>query len=110
MGSPDAEAPTVAKKVPRKERMTYRQEMKTIKNLPRVQRTIVAMKIVGVFLVAIGIEGLVTRTYWLSLVFIPLGVLVSLLPIRIRLGRCLACQSILEQDQAICPVCGAPQM
>jgi|GEM_PF-2464008 len=100
----------VAHKAPKKERMTYRQEMQTIKNLPRVQRAIIAMKVGGVLLVAVGIEGLVTRTWWMALVFIPLGILVSLLPIRIRLGRCLACQSILEQDQAICPACGAPQM
>ena len=98
-----------ARKAPR---MTYRQEIQTIRNLPRVQRGIVIMKIAGVFLVAIGLEGIVIQPQqlWLTAVFVPLGLFVSLLPIRIRTGRCLACMGILQQDQAICPACGAPQM
>jgi len=68
------------------------------------------MKIAGVFLLAIGFEGLVTAQYWYSVLFIPLGVFVAMLPIRIRTGVCIACQGPLQRNQAICPACGAPQM
>ncbi len=81
-----------------------------IRNLPKVQRFIVAMKFAGVVLVAIGLEGIVTGQYWLPIVFIPLGVFVSMFPIRVRADRCLACNGPLEAGQAICPQCGAPQM
>jgi hypothetical protein len=96
-----------AKKAPR---MTYKQEIQTIQNLPKVQRFIVIMKIAGVFLVAIGLEGIVTANYVLTAVFVPLGMFVSLMPIKIRTDRCIACQTPLSPGQAICPTCGAPQM
>ncbi len=96
-----------ARKAPR---MTYRQEIQTIRNLPRVQRGIVIMKIAGVFLVAIGLEGIVTGQYLFTVIFIPLGILVSMLPIKVRTDACIACRSPLERDRAICPECGAPQM
>ncbi|OGS62753.1 MAG: hypothetical protein A3K59_01365 [Euryarchaeota archaeon RBG_19FT_COMBO_69_17] len=96
-----------ARKAPR---MTYKQEIATIKNLPRVQRLIVIMKIAGVFLVAIGFEGIVTATWWLPVVFIPLGVFVSMFPMKIRTDRCIACLAVLGPGQSICPSCGAPQM
>jgi len=103
-------SPPVTLKARKAPRMTYKQEIQTIKNLPRVQRLIVIMKIAGVFLVAIGLEGIVTGQYLFTLVFIPLGVFVSMLPIRIKTGVCIACRSPLDQSQAICPKCGAPQM
>jgi hypothetical protein len=92
--------------------MTFRQEIQTIQHLPRTQRLIVILKVAGVFLVAIGLEGIVTQPpqLWLTAVFVPLGVLVSLFPIRVRTDRCIACSGILERGQAICPACGAPQM
>jgi len=99
-----------AQKVPKSGRMSYKQEIQVIQNLPRTQRLIVILKIVGVFLVAIGLEGIVTGNFLLAVAFIPLGVVVSMFPIRIRTGRCLACMGLLEEDQAICPACGAPQM
>jgi len=103
-----APAPVVkARKAPR---LTYKQEIQTIRNLPRVQRGIVIMKIAGVFLLAIGLEGIVTAQYLFSVVFIPLGVFVAMFPIRIRTGVCIACRSPLNREQAICPKCGAPQM
>ena len=106
----DSSAPATVLKAHKKPRMTYKQEIQTIRNLPRVQRFIVIMKIAGVLLVAIGLEGIVTGQYAYTLVFIPLGIFVSMLPIRIRTGVCIACQSPLEQSQPICPKCGAPQM
>ena len=92
-----ATSPTVlkARKAPR---MTYKQEIQTIKNLPRVQRLIVIMKIAGVFLVAIGLEGIVTGQYLYTLFFVPLGVFVSMLPIRIRTGVCIACRSLRRRS------------
>ena len=61
-------------------------------------------------LVAIGIEGIVSGNYLWPIIFIPLGVFVSMLPIKVRLDRCIACMSPLGPGQAICKVCGAPQM
>src|SRR5437879_3668869 len=45
-----------------------------------------------------------------TLALSPLGLVVSMLPIRIKPGVCIACRSPLEPSQAICPKCGAPQM
>lgn len=106
----EAESPPTAVRARKAPRMTYKQEIQTIKNLPRVQRFIVIMKIAGVFLVAIGLEGIVTGQYLYTLVFIPLGIFVSMIPIKIRTGVCIACRSPLEHGAAICPKCGAPQM
>jgi len=106
----DNASPPVTLKARKAPRLTYKQEIQTIKNLPRTQRLIVIMKIAGVFLVAIGLEGIVTGQYLFTLVFVPLGVFVSMLPIRIKTGVCIACRSPLEQNQPICPKCGAPQM
>ncbi len=100
----------VVRKARKAPRMSYKQEIQTIKNLPRIQRLIVIMKIAGVFLVAIGLEGIVTSQWIWAIVFIPGGVFVSMYPIRIRTGRCIACQVPLDPNQAICPSCGAPQM
>ena len=102
------DAPVVkARKAPR---MSYKQEIQIIQNLPRIQRFIVVMKIAGVILVAIGIEGIVTATWWLAFLFIPLGVVVSMMPIKIRTDRCVACARALPPGTPICPSCGAPQM
>ncbi|HKZ89028.1 MAG TPA: hypothetical protein VJ300_02095 [Thermoplasmata archaeon] len=113
MADPGSSAPAVrAHKARKSPRMTFRQEIQTIQNLPRTQRLIVILKVVGVFLVAIGLEGIVAQPpqLWLTAVFVPAGMFVSLLPIRIRTGRCIACMGVLESGRAICPACGAPQM
>ena len=108
MATATAGATVVGRKA-KKPRLTFKQEIQTIRNLPRIQRTIVAMKVGGVALVAIGLEGIVTANYLLPVVFIPLGIFVSMLPIKVRIDRCLACAAPLGRDQAICPLCGAPQ-
>src|SRR3989442_2109048 len=82
----DNASPPVTLKARKAPRLTYKQEIQTIKNLPRTQRLIVVMKIAGVFLVAIGLEGIVTGQYLFTFVFIPLGVFISMLPIRIKTG------------------------
>ncbi|OGS49213.1 MAG: hypothetical protein A3K68_05810 [Euryarchaeota archaeon RBG_16_68_13] len=109
---PDAPAvPEAAVRKARKApRMTYKQEIATIKNLPQIQRLVVIVKIAGVFLVAIGLEGIVTANYLFAIVFIPLGVFVSMFPLKVRTDRCIACLGILAPGQSICPACGAPQM
>ena len=101
--------PATARKV-KKPRLTFKQEIQTIRNLPKIGRLIVAMKVGGVFLVAIGLEGIVSGNYLWPIIFIPLGVFVSMLPIKVRVDRCIACMSPLGPGQAICRVCGAPQM
>jgi hypothetical protein len=106
----EGETPPTTLRARKAPRMTYKQEIATIKNLPRVQRFIVIMKIAGVFLVAVGLEGIVTGQYLYTIVFVPLGIFVSMMPIKIRTGVCIACRSPLKQDQPICPKCGAPQM
>src|SRR5437879_1003025 len=62
----DAGTPTSTVKARKAPRLTAKQEIQTIRNLPRVQRGIVIMKIAGVFLLAIGFEGLVTAQYLYS--------------------------------------------
>ena len=110
MDAPAERGPeTTARKVKRP-RLTFKQEISTIRNLPRLQRLVVIMKVAGVFLVAIGVECIVTHTWVLALVFIPLGTFVSMLPIKVRIGACLACGSPMEPGTAICPYCAAPQM
>ena len=106
----EGEGPAPVLRARKRPRLTYKQEIQTIRNLPRLQRAIVIMKIAGVLLLAIGFEGLVTGQYWYTVVFVPLGVFVAMFPIRIRTGVCIACRSPLNQGQAICPKCGAPQM
>src|SRR5467141_2460154 len=100
---------TVVARKAKKPRLTFKQEIQTIQNLPRLQRLIVALKVGGVLLVAIGLEGIVSGNYLWPIIFIPLGVFVSMLPIKVRIDRCLACAAPLAPSQAICPVCGAPQ-
>src|SRR5437016_12967787 len=104
-----ATSPTVlkARKAPR---MTYKQEIQTIKNLPRVQRLIVIMKIAGVFLVASGLEGIVTGQYLYTLFFVRRGVFVSMRPISIRSRVCFACRPPFDSRQAFCPRFAAPRM
>src|SRR2546430_11832531 len=92
-------ATVVARKV-KKPRLTFKQEVQTIRNLPRLQRLIVALKVGGVILVAIGLEGIVSGKYVLPIIFIPLGVFVSMLPIKVRIDRCLACAAPLGPHQA----------
>src|SRR5216117_3672092 len=66
----DSASPPVTLKARKAPRLTYKQEIQTIKNLPRTQRLIVIMKIAGVFLVAIGLEGIVTGQYLFTFVFV----------------------------------------
>ncbi len=102
--------PVHAQKVPKVLRMTSRQEMDAIKGMPRLSRLILILKVAGVVLLAIGLEGLVTANLWLAVPFLVLGVVVSFLPIQVRINVCARCGWKLDLGQAICPRCGVPNM
>src|SRR5437879_13045409 len=104
----DAGTPTSTVKARKAPRLTAKQEIQTIRNLPRVQRGVVIMKIAGVFLLAIGFEGLVTAQYLYSVLFVPLGVIVAMLPILLRPGMCIASRAPSHKAAAICTRCGGP--
>src|SRR5436190_22305203 len=95
-------ATLVAQKV-KKPRLTFKQEIQTIQNLPRLQRLSVGLKVAGVLLVAIGLEGIVSGNYLWPIVFVPLGVFASLLPTKLRVARCLPFAAPLPPRHAICP-------
>jgi hypothetical protein len=103
--------PTRAFKIPKAgERMTYRQELDTIKRMPKLSRLIVILKVAGVVFFAIGLEGLVTGNWFLGVPFLVVGLAVSFLPIQVRLRICARCGRKLDLGQAICPSCGVPNM
>lgn len=104
-----AETPVVQARKVRK-RLSYKEEITMIRRMPKVQRAIVAMKFVGVVLVAIGIEGLITHNWALAVAGFAAGLVTSVVPIKVNVRACLACSGPLEKGQAICPKCGAPQM
>jgi rubrerythrin len=99
-----------AKKVPKAARMNYREEIETIRRLPKAQRFVLIVKILGVFLFAIGSERLVVGQWIFGLSFIALGIFVSVLPLRIKMFVCPGCGRPKQKDQAICPHCGVPDM
>ena len=105
-----SEVTTVRAQKLKKKRLSYKQEITMLRQLPKAQRLIVALKFVGVVLVAIGIEGLITHNWWLALAGFATGLITSIVPIKVRMDTCLACSGPLEKGQAICPRCGVPQM
>src|SRR5213593_2895606 len=99
----DNASPPLTLKARKAPRLTYKQEIQTIKNLPRTQRLIVVMKIAGVFLVAIGLEGIVTGQYLFTFIYTPHVVFVPLLSILTKTGLCIAGRSPGSLPGAICP-------
>lgn len=106
----DAPAPLTAHKAPKEKRMTYREEMKEIKAMPRLSRAILLMKFAGVVFFAIGLEGLVSGRIVLAVSFLVMGLVISLLPIKVKIHLCARCGRKLDVGQAICPACGIPNM
>jgi len=105
------EASVHAHKVPKEgQRMTRRQELTTIKTMPRLSRLILILKVTGVVFIAIGLEGLVTANVWLAVPFLALGLVVSFLPIQVKLLVCARCGRKLDVGVSICPRCGTPNM
>ena len=105
------EATVTAHKVPKEgRRMSRREELTTIKTMPRLSRLILILKVAGVVFLAIGLEGLVTANAWLAVPFLALGIVVSFLPIQVKLLVCARCGRKLDVGVAICPRCGTPNM
>jgi hypothetical protein len=103
--------PSKAFKLPKAaERMTYRQELAAVRGMPKLSRLILILKISGVVLFAIGLEGLVTANWTLGIGFLLLGLFVSLLPVQTKLQVCARCGRRLDLGQAICPRCGVPNL
>ena len=90
--------------------MSYRQEMDAIKEMPRLSRLILVMKVAGVVLLAIGFEGLVTANWPLAITFFALGLFVSPMPIQVKINVCARCGLKLDVGQAIGPRCGVPNL
>lgn len=101
---------TVKAQKVRKKRLSYKEEISMLRKLPRTQRLIVASKFIGVILVAIGLEGVITQNWALAIAGFSAGIVTSVLPIKVQTGMCLACNQPLGRGQSICPHCGAPQM
>ena len=101
---------TVTAQKLKKKRISFRQEQMMLRKLPKTQRLIVALKFVGVVLVAIGLEGIITHNWALAGAGFATGLVTSIVPIRVSIASCLACSGPLEKGQAICPRCGVPQL
>ena len=104
-----------AHKVPKAgERMTYRQEMDAIKTMPKLSRVVLILKVAGVAFFAIGLEGLVSWSEpgrpLIAFTFLTLGLLVSFLPIQVKINVCVRCGLKMDLGVAICPRCGVPNM
>ncbi|MEE9592944.1 MAG: zinc ribbon domain-containing protein [Thermoplasmata archaeon] len=92
-------------------RMSRKAEVRLIKSLPKMQKAIVISKVSAVILFAIGLEGVVTSTWWLAAVFLPLGVLFTVWPVRMNMPNvCPRCGHISPRDAGVCEKCGTALM
>ncbi len=92
-------------------RMSRKAEMKLIKQLPRLQKAILITKVSAVVLFAIGLEGLFIGNWWMAGVFLVLGVLFTIWPIRIGVPNvCPKCGHHAEKGQTVCANCGVALM
>ena len=115
MAAPTADAPAKAHKVPKAgERMTYRQEMDRIRNMPKLSRIILILKVTSVAFFAIGLEGLVSWNQpgrpLIAVTFLTLGVVLQFIPIQVKINVCVRCGFRMDLGVAICPRCGVPNM
>ncbi|MFQ6013591.1 MAG: hypothetical protein ACE5LS_08115 [Thermoplasmata archaeon] len=91
--------------------MPRKAEQRLIKQLPKMQKAIVISKVSAVLLFAIGLEGLVTATWWLAAVFLPLGILFTVWPVRMDMPNvCPRCGHISARDAGVCEKCGTALM
>ncbi|MEE8232084.1 MAG: hypothetical protein V3R46_02040 [Thermoplasmata archaeon] len=92
-------------------RMSRKAEVRLIKELPRMQKAIVISKVSSVILFAIGLEGLVTATWWLAAVFLPLGTLFTVWPVKMNVPNvCPRCAHVSARDAGVCEKCGTALM
>lgn len=92
-------------------RMKRKDEIRLIKSLPRMQKAIVISKVSAVVLFALGLEGIVTATWWMAAVFLPLGVLFTVWPVRMDVPNvCPRCSHVSPKDATLCEECGVALM
>ncbi len=92
-------------------RMSRKAEVRLIKQLPKMQKAIVISKVSAVLLFAIGLEGIVTYTWWLAAIFIPLGVAFTVWPVKMNIPNiCPRCGHISAKDAGLCEKCGTALM
>ncbi len=91
--------------------MTRKAEMALVKQLPKAQKLILITKVSAVVLFAIGLEGLFLGVWWMAGLFLALGVLFTVWPIRMNMPNvCPRCGAINPLDQTVCDRCGVALM
>lgn len=92
-------------------RLRREDEIRLIKSLPLTQKAIMISKVSAVVLFAIGLEGMVTATWWLAALFLPLGVLFTVWPVKMRVPNvCPRCGHVSPRDATVCEECGVALM
>lgn len=92
-------------------RMSRKAEMRLVKSLPRLQKAILISKVSAVVLFAIGLEGLFTANWWMAGVFLTLGVVFTIWPIKMDMPNvCPKCGHVAGKDQTVCGNCGVALM
>ncbi|MFQ6013384.1 MAG: hypothetical protein ACE5LS_07045 [Thermoplasmata archaeon] len=92
-------------------RLSRKAEIRLIQQLPRIQKAIVISKVSAVVLFAIGLEGIVTATWWLAAVFLPMGILFTVWPVRMNMPNvCPRCGNVNARDAGVCEKCGTALM
>ncbi len=92
-------------------RMTRKAEMRLIKSLPKIQKAILITKVSAVVLFAIGLEGLFIANWWMAGIFLTLGVVFTIWPIKMNVPNvCPKCGQVAKKDQTVCGNCGIALM
>ncbi len=92
-------------------RMSRKAEMQLIKQLPKAQKLILISKVSAVVLFAIGLEGLFLGNWWMAGIFLLLGILFTIWPIRMSMPNvCPRCGQLVRMDQTVCKNCGVALM
>ncbi len=94
---------------PRK--MTRKAEMRLIKQLPGLQKIILITKVSAVILFAIGLEGLFIGNWWMAGIFLTLGLIFTIWPIKMDVPNlCPKCGQAAKKNQTVCHNCGVALM
>ena len=111
MATGDATPETRSERPKWPHRMSRKAEVRLIKELPKMQKAIVISKVSSVILFAIGLEGIVTATWWLAGIFLPLGVLFTVWPVKMNVPNvCPRCGHVSARDAGVCEKCGTALM
>ncbi len=88
-------------------RLTKEQELRILKSLPKLQKAILISKVSAVMFFAIGLEGLVTLNWPMAVIFMAIGIVLAIWPIRMNFPNvCPRCGTALPKEAAICSNCG----